>query len=433
MSDTNLTNLIVNHLTRKQLHSADFTDHGDELFVQSDHAGVSVGGVGVDALDTTNIANCITEIPQDIKLELNNGTLTLKAGSKVYVPNGAGVFDVFVLPNDISTDFSWAGDVRTVVLTNDKTALVGQNTQTECFSGSTAPSGSQYMLWYDTSNNLLKRTDNFGSTWSSGDSLPICIINGHSSIRQVFNGFGYIGSTIFMLPGVKCLAPNGKNADGSLNNILRTISSVQTMSLQSYMAGRQTALLTINSNGILSGQNIDNRYWGTVSFLSDLANVGLYYSCYYCIEDNKIHYRGVDTVESISTLTFVGSFDVDGNNKITKLNIKQVYHPVDYNDRGFIASQAMPSTDYIDMTLGASGATYIAEASGYVDLTTNMNASGNVGLANTSKHLSSWIQNSYTGYLDLFMPVEKGDTFQIYYTNLSNVRSFRLVILNGAK
>ena len=34
------------------------------------------------------ITNCITEIPQDIKLELNNGILTLKAGSKVYVPNG---------------------------------------------------------------------------------------------------------------------------------------------------------------------------------------------------------------------------------------------------------------------------------------------------------------------------------------------------------
>ena len=32
--------------------------------------------------------NRILEIPQDIKLELNNGTLTLKAGSKLYRPNG---------------------------------------------------------------------------------------------------------------------------------------------------------------------------------------------------------------------------------------------------------------------------------------------------------------------------------------------------------
>ena len=31
------------------------------------------------SLDKTQITNCITKIPQDIKLELNNGTLTLKA------------------------------------------------------------------------------------------------------------------------------------------------------------------------------------------------------------------------------------------------------------------------------------------------------------------------------------------------------------------
>lgn len=42
----------------------------------------------INLSNSTAITNCITEIPQDIKLELNNGTLTLKAGSKVYVPNG---------------------------------------------------------------------------------------------------------------------------------------------------------------------------------------------------------------------------------------------------------------------------------------------------------------------------------------------------------
>lgn len=36
----------------------------------------------------TNSPYTTNRIPQDIKLELNNGTLTLKAGSRVYVPNG---------------------------------------------------------------------------------------------------------------------------------------------------------------------------------------------------------------------------------------------------------------------------------------------------------------------------------------------------------
>ena len=58
-------------------------------------------------LNKTQITNCITEIPQDIKLELNNGVLTLKAGSKVYVPNGFEAdgttrkFDEIVFDSDL--------------------------------------------------------------------------------------------------------------------------------------------------------------------------------------------------------------------------------------------------------------------------------------------------------------------------------------------
>mgnify|MGYP003298927573 CR=1 FL=1 len=39
-------------------------------------------------LDKTILTNCIIDIPQDIKLVLKDNTLTLKAGSKVYIPNG---------------------------------------------------------------------------------------------------------------------------------------------------------------------------------------------------------------------------------------------------------------------------------------------------------------------------------------------------------
>ena len=42
--------------------------------------------IDVTSLVNSRITNCITKIPQDIKLELTNGTLTLKAGSKIYIP-----------------------------------------------------------------------------------------------------------------------------------------------------------------------------------------------------------------------------------------------------------------------------------------------------------------------------------------------------------
>ena len=43
----------------------------------------------ITTLIDTKISNCITYIPQDIKLELNNNnTIVLKKGSIVYIPNG---------------------------------------------------------------------------------------------------------------------------------------------------------------------------------------------------------------------------------------------------------------------------------------------------------------------------------------------------------
>ena len=46
--------------------------------------------------------NCITSVQNNINLEINNGVLKLKAGSKVYIPNGSGTFDAYTVPSDVS-------------------------------------------------------------------------------------------------------------------------------------------------------------------------------------------------------------------------------------------------------------------------------------------------------------------------------------------
>ena len=105
------------------------------------------------------------------------------------------------------------------------------------FSGDTQPTAStQTAYWYDTANNVIKRTLDTGSSWSvlQNATLPICVATFNAgvatSIDQVFNGFGYIGNTMFALPGVSGLIPNGRNADGTLNNTAVTVSSLQTLS-----------------------------------------------------------------------------------------------------------------------------------------------------------------------------------------------------------
>ena len=184
--------------------------------------------------------NRILEIPQNIKLELNNGTLTLKAGSKVYVPNGVGTFNAVTIASDVST-----------VRTDSQDCIAWYNTDTGTiqvfpsilfYSGTTAPSDYQFMFWYDTTNNKCKVTSDSGSTWVEGKSFPICVVSTDgtkiSAIKQIFNGFGYIGSTVFLLPGVKTVVPAGRNDDGTCKNKSpSTVTSVKTETISRAYTG----------------------------------------------------------------------------------------------------------------------------------------------------------------------------------------------------
>lgn len=200
-----------------------------------------------NCLNKQQITNCITEIPQDIKLELNNGTLTLKAGSKIYVPNGFeadGVtkkFDEVVIKEDkiftassttsYESLFGWADDKNSIWFNAD--SLV--------FSGSTTPSTTtSEAVWYDTGNNIIKKMSN-GAWVETRFSLPLGRFTRESGvptkINQVFNGLGYIGSTIFVLTDVKGLIPNGRNANETLKNKEFTTDKVITRTFNQGFSG----------------------------------------------------------------------------------------------------------------------------------------------------------------------------------------------------
>lgn len=176
--------------------------------------------------------NFITYIQQDIKLELDNGTLTLKAGSKVYVPNGSGVFETYTTVNDIiihtGKTGSASGDYIILIKENEtvsvapvKQVFVGDN---EPPTGTNPDTGGTYVwnYWYDTANNIIKSKSN--NTWVIPENkigLPVGVYirtNGRATdIKEVFNGFGYMGSAVFALPGVEVNIPNGRDLQGGLS------------------------------------------------------------------------------------------------------------------------------------------------------------------------------------------------------------------------
>ena len=230
-------------------------------------------------LNETQITNCITKIPQDIKLELSNGTLTLKAGSKVYVPNGVGVFKEILVNSDISLTDTTNYNNLFVFYNN---GILERILTSQVFSGTAAPSTTTFLYWYDTTNNLIKRTTNGGDTWTSGNiSFPLGLFStngtGFSSIDQVFNGFGYIGRTIFSLPGVEGLIPSGRNTDGSLNNAKFMTTKVTTINngvsldnaILAYFTGTSVLTLTYSQNYYHNNQENYNYFNGikTAQFL----------------------------------------------------------------------------------------------------------------------------------------------------------------------
>ena len=392
------------------------------------------------AVNYNNISNCITEIPQDIKLELNNNnTIVLKKGSIVYIPNGTGNFDKVTITQDVSD----------IADTNRETMLfylpglngLGQMPAEYCFSGATAPTnfyGGIYAVWYDTANNVIKLTGNGGANWDSGYSFPICLAhetNTTYSISQVFNGFGYIGSTVFALPGVKGLIPNGRNADGSLKSIEVVQNSVKIMTMASYMAGRKHCPLELFFNNELGGMEIDFYSWGVVDTLKDLPRNKVY-AAYYCLEDNFVHYFNNTGVESINKSLFAATFAVGDDNKITSFTPKTVFHALDYNDKSTISGWSMPSNKYINLTLGASGSKYTAPANGWFMLNKVSGISNNqsyIVLVNRKTNIKSQtvVYNYSSSILSAYLPIQKGDVVEIIFNSTGEVKEFRFIYAEG--
>ena len=100
----------------------------------------------------------------------------------------------------------------------------------------------------------------------------------------------------------------------------------------------------------------------------------------------------------------------------------------------------MPSSKYIDLTLGDSGSTYTAPANGYFALELQTNNQGQVALYNIVSNISgdyygTKSQNplSNNNWVAVFMPVQKNATIKITYKNRVATDHFRFIYAEGSK
>jgi len=152
-----------------------------------------------------------------INFTLSGGVLTLKKGSKVYIPNGLDennnkVFTDFTIPEDFrmggssQTDNNdnvirmWRPNVNTTFSADYRFVSLGASPDLT-YTG--APTSSR--LWWDTTNNVIKITNDMGSTWTNF----ACSIPMHWEKRKAgygiyeaipFHFVGLFGNGVFNLP-----------------------------------------------------------------------------------------------------------------------------------------------------------------------------------------------------------------------------------------
>jgi hypothetical protein len=421
------------------LSLSNLNEEGEARFDAKADKADTLEGYGItNGLNKNQITNCLLEVPQRIKYELNEGTLTIKAGSVVIYPfgttnltaqypkgatflhNNLKVYDTQYIDGKF---FVWAERV------NDNDYGVGVGTMADrvlwsnengksssiglayCFSGTTEPTGVT-TLWYDTTQNIIKRQTD-GAGWINYQSFPLILGDytkdyGFNFIKQVFNGMGYIGSTIWVDKGVKGLIPDGRNEDGSLKNVEFVTNKVLT-----YDAGKLTrtdkCVITITKKQVLS--------WSTtISFDEDL-NL----------------YRG-NQANVLYSLIGCGSFNItDG--VISNFNPKLPFRAVDYNNKPEVSAWALPSNKHINLTLGATGATYTAPANGYYMLIkgSGLSTATLVDMVNrtTLYRFQSNINGASGSNHILTIMARKGDVVEIKYNATGDTLAFNFIYAEG--
>lgn len=96
------------------------------------------------------------------------------------------------------------------------------------------------------------------------------------------------------------------------------------------------------------------------------------------------------------------------------------------------AGFGLPSDRFIDLTLGASGATYTAPANGWVYVNKQGDANQFFNLTNPTKNYGvNEITSSSPFGLLIMLPVSKGDVFRIDYNLNGTTNVFRFIYAEG--
>ena len=237
------------------------------------------GQMIIDSQNGT-ISNCVLDIPQNIKLTLENNVLTLKAGS-VLTLTGSTYATVTRATDLVRDHIILSANTKFVFWVSKTATSFGWSSINRIGSGSELPvDGSTYYYFFLTTDKNYYHWEN--NNWVVTEyTYPLCVIESDSSSNlsfakdsngndMIFNGAGFIGHHAFVYPNVKALIPDGFNDDGSMKSISVARSALtirEILGSQYFSIGSATAInprpsyFEVNTLDDLYAKNIQGFYY----------------------------------------------------------------------------------------------------------------------------------------------------------------------------
>ena len=434
-------------------------------------------------LNKSQITNCLLEVPQRVKLTFDNDQgLVLHAGSEVIVPYGKGTPTMQIgdaLNGGVISDVQVVGDDNKIFyyitynsdIVLGKTIGTGGNTYwlyvtpegtisgdvaDDIYSQAAQPTGiSESVIWYDTTNNYVKVTLDTGSSWTQGNSLLIGRLNRTgtgtiTSVRDIYNGVGVIGSNIWVDKDVVYCTPAGRNPDGSLKN---NIGRINNFTIYSTLVSGTHRFLFLNpfesQNNSANHQGV---FWdiGNYFISEDLlyqkraTASGSQYGILYRPSENLFYWSSIQNPNWTvfpEGLVFLGALDHDstrGNDSdgypVISFGTRQAlpFKALNYYDRLYIGNLSSIGA-FTNVAFGASGTQYIAPFDGWFYAQKVSGISGGyIQCVNETKYFfdesKAWDSNTT---LAASVPVSNGDLCTLNYTATGGRAYLRFYTINA--
>lgn len=392
-------------------------------------------------INKTQLTNCILEAPERIKVEFTTTSITLKSGSIVTMPDGSEVS----VNSDIVHTWTSSRDGNAFLIYNPTTQKTQSGYVGYGFSGTTRPSSpTTSYIWLDTTNEVVEYYN--GASWESGYSLPFLIFNytGNNSmlkISSVFNTFGAMGGTFWVQKGVKFLMPNGRNADGSLNNTEYTTDSIKFYNITDGDVAGMSNITKMFSRFVVTTNGIG--WWGEATINNGPVYLNTTRVDRHFDEQKNLWYTANKAINYTArpNICVLSSFIINRVNSVFHImDVAQIdpVHIITKTDRNWVARMASPSVKYEDYVGGASGQKLIAPACGWFIARKAAGYNSDFEYLNIYNRTANSLgmstnKSSYnTVTSTVFVKVNKGDAIEILYSFTGAWEFLRFIYDEGA-